>query len=500
MLKHANRNSKGQSFIRTEMRHLSHSRIASGMLPRLWSRVALLIFCALLPSFSLAQTTPAKNSFTLQEAVNYALAHYPAVRASIQAYAAAHEGIGLANTAYLPNVSVLWQENRATRNNVAGMLLPQPIIPNPSGPVIAESNRSFWGSGAGVLIADEPFDFGYRRALVRAAQASERRSQAEVQLTRLDVAAGVADAALIVLAAEQQVRASQADVDRRTVFARSVHAVVDAHLRPGADASRADAELAAARTQLALAQETQQVKAAVLAQVLGLAGSQVEIKLDPFLRPPPQTLWSPGSLREHPLAVVQQRRVEETQSRTNILNHAYYPHFGVQALLAGRGTGTNAQGAPLHGTAGLWPGDVMNWGAGITLALPVLDIAAIHERKKIEVANEGRDRALYDQALQNLTGEMAQAQARLDGARRVAENTPVELQASQQSELQARARFQAGLGTIVDVAEAQRLLLRAEIDDSLATLSVWRAMADLAVAQGDLNPFLDSLRTAPGGP
>ena len=470
------------------------------MPPRLRAGWALFILFALLPSFSRAQTPAAPRSFTLPEAVNYALANYPAVRAAIQAYAAAHEGIGLANTAYLPNVSVLWQENRATRNNVAGMLLPQPVIPNPSGPVIAESNRSFWGSGAGVLISDEPFDFGYRRALVRAAQASERRSQAEVQLTRLDVAAGVADAALIVLATEQQVRASQADVDRRTVFARSVHAVVDAHLRPGADASRADAELAAARTQLALAQETQEIRAAVLAQVLGLAGSKIEIKLDPFLRPPPQTLWNPGSIREHPLAVVEQRRVEETQSRFNILNHAYYPHFGFQALLAGRGTGTNGQGAPLHGTAGLWPGEAMNWGAGVTLALPVLDIAAIHARKKIELANEGRDRALYDQALQNLTGEMAQAQARLDGARRVAENTPVELQASQQSELQARARFQAGLGTIVDVAEAQRLLLRAEIDDSLASLNVWRALADLAAAQGDLSPFLNLTRNAPGGP
>lgn len=482
------------------MKHLVHSRIRPGMPPRLRAGWALFILFALLPSFSRAQTPAAPRSFTLPEAVNYALANYPAVRAAIQAYAAAHEGIGLANTAYLPNVSVLWQENRATRNNVAGMLLPQPVIPNPSGPVIAESNRSFWGSGAGVLISDEPFDFGYRRALVRAAQASERRSQAEVQLTRLDVAAGVADAALIVLATEQQVRASQADVDRRTVFARSVHAVVDAHLRPGADASRADAELAAARTQLALAQETQEIRAAVLAQVLGLAGSKIEIKLDPFLRPPPQTLWNPGSIREHPLAVVEQRRVEETQSRFNILNHAYYPHFGFQALLAGRGTGTNGQGAPLHGTAGLWPGEAMNWGAGVTLALPVLDIAAIHARKKIELANEGRDRALYDQALQNLTGEMAQAQARLDGARRVAENTPVELQASQQSELQARARFQAGLGTIVDVAEAQRLLLRAEIDDSLASLNVWRALADLAAAQGDLSPFLNLTRNAPGGP
>lgn len=475
------------------MQHRLHFRTLSH-----W-RVACALLLLGLPASSGAQTA-APRSFTLAEAVNYALANYPAVRAAIQAYAAAHEGVDLARTNYLPNATVLWQENRATRNNVAGLLLPQPVIPNPSGPVIAGSNRSFWGSGAGVLINDEPFDFGYRRALVRAAQSTERRSQAEVQLTRLDVAAGVANAALVVLAAEQQVRASQADVDRRTVFARSVHAVVDARLRPGADASRADAELAAARTQLALAQENQQVKAAVLAQVLGLAGAPIEIKLDPFLRPPPQQLWTAADLHDHPLAVVEQRRVEETQSRFAVLNHAYYPHFGLQAVLTGRGTGTNAQGAPLHGNAGLWPGDVMNWGAGVTLALPVLDIAAIRARKKIEVANQGRDQALYDQALQNLTGELAQAQARLQGARRVAENTPIELQASRESELQARARFQAGLGTMVDVAEAQRLLLQAEIDDSLATLSVWRALADLAVAQGDLNPFLDATRNAPGGP
>ena len=477
------------------MRQASH-------LPGWWRAFACLLMLCLGGSvLAAAQTSPPPTrSFTLQEGVDYALANYPVVRAAIQAYAAAHEGVGLANTNYLPNVSLLWQDNRSTRNNVAGLLLPQPIIPNPSGPVIAESGRSFWGSGAGVLLSDEPFDFGYRRALVRAAQSTERRAQAEVQLTRLDVAAGVADAALIVMAAEQQVRASQADVDRRTVFARSVHAVVDAHLRPGADASRADAELAAARTQLALAQENQQVKAALLAQVLGLAGTSIEIRLDPFLRPPPEKPWTAGTVRDHPLAVVEQRRVEETLSQFNVLNHAYYPHFGLQAMFAGRGTGTDAKGDPRHGTAGLWPGDVTNWGAGVTLALPVLDIAAIRARKKIEVANEGRDRALYDQALQNLTGGLAQAQARLDGARHVAENTPVELKASSESELQARARFQAGLGTIVDVAEAQRLLLQAQIDDSLATLNVWRALADLAVAQGDLAPFLDLTRNAPGGP
>jgi hypothetical protein len=40
------------------------------------------------------------------------------------------------------------------------------------------------------------------------------------------------------------------------------------------------------------------------------------------------------------------------------------------------------------------------------------------------------------------------------------------------------------------VAEAQRLLTQAEIDDSLARLSVWRALVGVAAAQGDLTPVL----------
>jgi hypothetical protein len=41
------------------------------------------------------------------------------------------------------------------------------------------------------------------------------------------------------------------------------------------------------------------------------------------------------------------------------------------------------------------------------------------------------------------------------------------------------------------VADAERLLTQAEIDDALARLSVWRALLSVAAAQGDLQPFLD---------
>jgi outer membrane protein TolC len=55
---------------------------------------------------------------------------------------------------------------------------------------------------------------------------------------------------------------------------------------------------------------------------------------------------------------------------------------------------------------------------------------------------------------------------------------------------QATARYQSGLGNVDAVAEAQRLLTQAEIDDALARLGVWRALLAVAQSTGDLQPFL----------
>ena len=55
---------------------------------------------------------------------------------------------------------------------------------------------------------------------------------------------------------------------------------------------------------------------------------------------------------------------------------------------------------------------------------------------------------------------------------------------------QASARYQSGLGTIDMVAEAQRLVTQAEIDDALARLGVWRGLLGVAAAAGDIQPFV----------
>ena len=152
---------------------------------------------------------------------------------------------------------------------------PQTVIPNMSGPVLGTNDgRNVWGSAVGVLVSWEPFDFGRRHALIESAQVTRNRAELTEKRTQFDIATTAAAAFLTLLASEQTVRAAQAAVDRSQVLARSVTALVNAQLRPGADLSRANTELDAAETQLIQANQSVDVARTAVARIYRL-GSQI---------------------------------------------------------------------------------------------------------------------------------------------------------------------------------------------------------------------------------
>jgi outer membrane protein len=462
----------------------------------------ILVFWTGLGQIAVAQSIAnPKKTLTLEEAVDFALKNYPAVRASLEGVKAAQAGIGLAHTTYLPRADMVWQTNRATDNNITGLLLPQSIIAPISGPVpISTSNQSAWGSAAGLLFSWEPVDFGYRGAKVDAARAGRDRATAEASLTRLDVAVATVNAYLTVLAAQRTVHAAEADVERRKTFDKAVRVLVDNKLRAGADASRADAELARARVNLARAQQQDKVSRALLADILGLPDASIEVQEGALLQPAPDGSPQNTPVTNNPTAGVQRARVEEARAQVHILDRSYYPKFYLQSSIYGRGSGWDPAGKFEGGTAGLGL-DRSNWGVGLTVTFPAFDIFSIRSRRVIESANERAEAAHYDQTVQDLTGQLRKAEASLEGARQVAENTPVELEAARTTETQERSRYQAGLATLVDVSDAQSLLVQAETDDALARLTVWQNLAAVAAAQGDLQPFLQSFHDkTQGGP
>lgn len=445
---------------------------------------------------ALAQTPPPgppRSKLTLEQAIDLAEKNYPRIRASLEQQIAAQGGVSVARTAYLPRTDILWQTNRATANNVYGLLLPQGVVPSISGPVLsADNTRSAWSSAGGVLLSWQPFDFGLRRAQVNSAQQGAAAATAGLNFTRLDVEVATTSAYLDLVTAEQLLVIARANLDRLQVFANAVHVLVDNQLRPGADAAQADAGLALGKTQLIQSNTNAEVRRAALANLVGIPSATLEVEYAHLLAVEPGEPPAPASLASHPLAEQEAAFVNQRQAQLSIITHSYVPQFNTQASLSGRGTGTALSGPFPGGTNGLAP-STLNWAAGLQVTFPAFDFFSLRAQKKVQEANVRAEQARYQQTLDDLSAQVQQAQAQLEGARQIALNAPVELAAARASEQQQRARFQAGLATVVEVAAAESLLTQAEADDAVARLNVWRALAGVAAARGDLTPFLAQL-------
>lgn len=432
----------------------------------------------------------AQPPLTLSQAVENSLKNYPSIRVSQEQTNAAAAAIQLARTAYLPRIDAIAQVNRATRNNVFGLLLPQSVIPSISGPVIGSNNLgSVWGSALGGLVTWEPFDFGQRAANTAIATAARAQSEAAAKRTQFEVAVATLDAYLTMVAAQETVRAAQAGVDRAAVIVKTIGAQVDAGLRPGADQSRAQAEAAAARTQMIQAQQAVEIARATLSQFTGGDSAQIAVSAGMLAQLPPEQVATGFSAAANPVMLEQNAAVEHARAELRALERSYFPRFYLQGAAYARGTGADVNGDRMGGANGLAP-TVQNLALGFSVTFPVFDLPAIRAREAAQSATIRSQTARSEQIAVDLRAQWNRAVATLNGARRIAANTPVQVAAAHAATEQATARYQSGLGNIDAVAEAHRLLTQAEIDDVLAHLSVWRGLLGIAAAAGDVQPFI----------
>lgn len=425
------------------------------------------------------------------QAVEQAGEKYAVVRVSSERIAEASANITLARQAFLPRADFVSQINRATRNNVYGMLFPQQVIAPISGPPNpSNSLTNVWGTAAGFLVSWEPFDFGLRKAHVDVATAARRRAETGVQRTRFEVSAAAADAFLTILAAQQTAEAAKSAVERAKVLHDLTTALVSAEVRPGADSSRTRAGLAQAQAALIQSEQAANVARAVLGQYLDSPAAAVHVAPGRLLQNPNEIQAIVAAKPEHPAVQEQQAAIDESKARQKVLDRSFYPKFNAQGTLYARGTGANPDFTTGGAAAGLGP-NIHNWGLGFSMSLPVTEYLSLRVKREAETARERTETARMQQIRQDLNGRQEQAKAMLDGAIRISQTIPIQLEAAKASLEQASVRYKAGLAGVLDVAEAQRLLTQTEIDGALAKLQIWRALLAIVTAQGDLNPFLD---------
>ena len=440
--------------------------------------------------------TPAISpDLRIVQVVQDAQQNYPAIHVSEQELNAAVANIRLARTSYLPRLDGIVEVNRATRNNIFGTLFPQSILPSMSGPVIGTNNAgSVWGSATGLLVNWQPFDFGLRHAKVESAAAARNRANANVQRSQLEVSSAAADAFLTVLAAGQAQNAAQVAVENWETLRKSIHALTTSELRPGADESRIEAEKAAANTQLALATEAVETGQATLSKFLSNPDDLAR-PLNPSHLLGEVPLGAEDDATFHPentpTMLEQHASVSQSASELHATDRSWVPQFNLEAAGYGRGTGAETNGQRLGGANGLAP-TVGNYAVGLTITFGVLDFANIHAREASQAATLKAEQSRETLVRRQLQEQFAQARAALRATRSIAKNTPVQAAAARTALAQATARYKAGLTSIDDVAQAQRLVVQAEMDDSIARLNVWRAFLQLQAIRGDLQPFLQA--------
>lgn len=442
---------------------------------------ASLILCG----FSAAAAAAPPAGLTLPQAIRFAIEHHPSLRtrAAVQAQSAARTGTLRAG--YLPQVEVGIQLNRATGNVLPGSLFAMRGVPAVSGPPLpAQLDGGAFGSLASLSASWDVAGLVQRMAQVDAALLVEQQTHAATEVARLEVAYAAADSFLQLAALEAAVRAGHANVARARIFATLVDARQKSELRPGADLSRARAELALAETQLVRTEQAEALGRVQLAQALGAAGSPVGTLSIQLETPVPPT-DSPSQTTAHPALREADAALAAARADTHAVALQYLPRVEVAAALWMRGSGLQAA----NNGYGLLP-DTPNWAAGLVVSWPALELFSVLARVRAARAQTALQESQREELAQVLQSQIDAARTTLDATTKVAQNTPIMLAAARATEQQAQARYRAGLATVLDVADAQRLLAQAEIEDATCRIAILRARLLLARALGDLSPFL----------
>ncbi|MGH9937723.1 MAG: TolC family protein, partial [Blastocatellia bacterium] len=232
-----------------------------------------------------------------------------------------------------------------------------------------------------------------------------------------------------------------------------------------------------------------------LAETIGQGGANVTIDPGPLLELPPPAPSPEVNFSFHPLAMAQTAAIDIAQSREKLLDRSYFPRFNWQMAVFGRGTGARLDGSFDNGNG--WRPNTFNWATGMTISFPAFDFFGLRARRRAETNNIAAEQARYDQVINTLKTQNARARTLIESARKIAANTPTQLKAAQETLSRAKARYEFGLTSIIEVADGQRLVAQAEIDDAVARLAVWRALLVAARLQGDLRPFLEQIARTP---
>ncbi len=404
-----------------------------------------------------------QERLTLEEAERIAISQHPRLKSAASETAAARSQVQQAKGLLQPFVSASVTSSVADHNSVIG-----------AGGVNAPGLFSRFA--AGIAVNQTIYDFGRTSKLAESAATRVGAHGAREDQARSELRWEVRQAFLRVLALQKSLNVARAAVESRTLARKQIQALVDNSLRSTLDLQFAevalgDAEVAAARLEGELS-----AAEAILTTTMGLPAPKTyaleEVATDYQLPAEVEGLVR-EALASRPDAVSQRRLLAAAQQFADSERRLSYPNLSATGVL----------GMIPAGDPRLRP----RYGAlGVNLNIPIFNGRTLDARRQ-EAVSRAAGAAQEVRLLElRVAREVRTAYAEAANAKR-------QIGLSEKQEAQARRlysmtrlRYQNGLGTIVELNQAEFAQLSAELAATAARYSYLAACATLDLAVGKL--------------
>jgi TolC family type I secretion outer membrane protein len=415
--------------------------------------------------------TPAQvvgREITLEEAVAIALENQPQILARLGDLEAAKARVDQAFSAMLPQLSTLGFSNHGYSREVTDL-----------SPGSSTSSDYSWRPGGRLALSQRLYDFGKTSAATAEARAQAESARERVETDRDRVALAVKEFYFNLLFAKRLVSVQEAALERADLNLRSARGFFEVGTRPKSDVTRAEVDVANARVDLIRARNAVALARTALNTFMGIAVNHpTEVK---DILAYERLAFDVSSLVDEAFRRRPEYRTArfETEAAEAAVRRAYrdfFPEvFGVGTvggshtrLTTGEDVSTNAY----------------DWEVGVELRWSIFDggnkIARHTEAKATLEATRARVREVELQIWREVEDayvDVVAAEARIGAALKGVESAQENFRLSQ-------GRFDAGVGTIIELTDAQLALTRAQNVEAQALADYRISVARLERAIG----------------
>lgn len=385
---------------------------------------------------------------SLDEAVAIGLSTQPQIQARLYDYAAARYRVNQAFAPLLPQLTSTVSATRSlqtTLSTSSGSSLTTPV----------QSNRQLGDTFfAQVALSQLLFDFGKTMAATDAARKLATVALENVELQRQLIALAIREAYTNINFSQRLIAVAQQSFDRAQLNVRSARGFFEVGTRPKSDVARAEVDVANARVEIIRARNAERLARVALNTAMGL-DVDVPIQIqDNLLYEPIQfdrQQLRAEALRQRPEHRQAKLQVEVSDAQERQAFRNYLPNLSATGAYGGTQTELNE-----------------SWSLGLTLSWTLFDggnLIAKHQEAK---ANLDAARARVKGSELDIIQNVEQAEISAEEAQERIQAAQAAVASAEENFRLSQGRFDAGVGTILELTDAQLALTQAQNTETQA--------------------------------